>query len=154
MANFLILDQSRDRRVNMSWTYEQKTGKLFHNGGFSAQGYSGFGEGRNNPSMQDHVGLGPLPCGIYTGEVIKDESGEQCDYEGKAKPVIRLHPAATNQMFGRAGFLIHGDSRSAPGTASQGCMIEAHDERVYIARMIETGDDQFEVVSQIETATA
>lgn len=128
------------------WTYGQLTGKLSHNGGFSAIGYSGFGEGKNNPAMQDHAGLGPLPCGIYTGKVIKGDDGEPCDYEGKAKPVMRLIPAATNIMFGRAGFLIHGDSRSDPGTASHGCMIESHDERVYIARLIDTGDDQFEVI--------
>lgn len=130
----------------MPWTYEQKTGKLFHNGGFSATGYSGHGDGKNNPDMQDKEGIGPLPCGKYRGEVIK-EDGVAVDYEHKKAPVIRLHPDPSNKMFGRAGFLIHGDSISAPGSASLGCMIENHDERLYIARMIDAGDDQFEVVS-------
>jgi len=37
--------------------------------------------------------------------------------------VLPLTPSLNNQMFGRSGFLIHGDSVVNPGTASEGCII-------------------------------
>lgn len=127
----------------MAWLYEQSSGKLLHDGEFVAQGYSGTGIGKNNPDMQDHIGLGPLPRGRYSIHVICDGNGNWIDYEGKKSPVMRLVPAPGNQMFGRDGFLIHGDSVHAPGTASHGCIIEAHDIRVRIAQ---SGDPDLEVV--------
>src|SRR5215472_4531895 len=106
------------------WTYRQSDGVLLHDGAYVATGYSGFENGKNNPAMQDHIGLGPIPCGVYTIQVIVDEKGQAMDYEQKKAPVMRLVADASNQMFGRDGFLIHGDSISTPGTASHGCVIE------------------------------
>ena len=37
--------------------------------------------------------------------------------------VIRLEPDPSNNMCGRSGFLIHGDSKTHPGSASQGCIV-------------------------------
>jgi Protein of unknown function (DUF2778) len=129
------------------WTYRQSDGVLQHDGVYVATGYSGFEDGKNNPAMQDHMGLGPIPCGSYTIQVIVDGDGQAVDYEGKKAPVMRLVPDAGNQMFGRSGFLIHGDSISAPGTASHGCVIEGHDIRETIAQNAEDGDNQLQVVS-------
>ncbi len=128
------------------WTYQQSDGVLLHEGEYVATGYSGFENGKNNPDMQDHMGLGPIPRGSYTIQVIVDGNGQAVDYEGKKAPVMRLVPAASNQMFGRDGFLIHGDSISAPGTASHGCVIEAHEIREKIAQTAENGDNQLQVV--------
>lgn len=128
------------------WTYRQSDGVLLHDGAYVATGYSGFDNGKNNPAMQDHVGLGPIPCGSYTIQVIVDDNGQPEDYENKKAPVMRLIPAASNQMFGRSGFLIHGDSISEPGTASHGCVIEAHEIRELISQNAENGDDQLQVV--------
>jgi len=36
---------------------------------------------------------------------------------------MRLNPLPGNQMFGRGGFLIHGDNRSHNQSASEGCMV-------------------------------
>lgn len=36
---------------------------------------------------------------------------------------MRLTPIPSNKMFRRNAFLIHGDSITAPGTASAGCII-------------------------------
>ena len=36
---------------------------------------------------------------------------------------IRLEPDPGNNMCGRSNFLIHGDSKTHPGSASQGCII-------------------------------
>ena len=128
------------------FTYEQKTGRLLHNGTCIATGYSGFGQGKNNPLLQNVADVGPICCGRFRMEVIKDADGNACDYEHKKAPVIRLIAQPGTQMFGRAGFLIHGDSISAPGTASHGCVIEDHNARVSIAESISAGDDILEVV--------
>ena len=37
--------------------------------------------------------------------------------------VIRLEPDPGNNMCSRSGFYIHGDSKSHPGSASQGCIV-------------------------------
>lgn len=36
---------------------------------------------------------------------------------------LPLIPDAANSMCGRSAFMIHGDSRRDPGTASQGCIV-------------------------------
>lgn len=104
-------------------------------------GYSGHNEGKNNPALQNHPSLGPIPVGEYFMEVIMDSEGKWEDYEGKKAPVIRLTPKPTNVMFGRAGFLIHGDSISKPGTASLGCVIMNHSDRTAIAWSVLSGDN-------------
>lgn len=100
----------------MTWTYKQATGSLSHNGNYVATGYSGAGDGKNNPAMQDVRNVGPIPVGEY---VIDDP----CDTRTHGPYVLGLTPAAGNNMCGRSGFLIHGDSVVHPGTASQGCII-------------------------------
>lgn len=127
------------------WTYHQESGQLEQDDKPIAHGYSGFSFGKNNPAMQDEPNLGPIPRGTYTIELITDGDGNACDYEGKKKPVMRLVPDASNDMFGRAGFLIHGDSISHPGTASHGCVIEAHNVRQLIADGLDQ-DNQLTVV--------
>lgn len=122
--------------------YQQSSGAMTKT--FSL-GYSGAGEGKNNPAFENHPDLGPLPKGDYLMEVIKDSNGVWIDYEGKKAPVIRLFSSPENVMFGRSGFLIHGDSISNPGTASKGCVIENHADRVAIAHAVEAGDNRLRV---------
>lgn len=100
----------------MTWTYEQSTGQLSHDSGPFAIGYSGAGDGKNNPDAQDQHNVGPIPRGNYT-------IGAPCDTMTHGPYVLRLTPYAANNMCGRAGFLIHGDSVVHPGTASEGCII-------------------------------
>lgn len=125
------------------WTYEQASGRLLHNGAPQATGYSGCGTGKNNPALESMEGVGPCPRGSFTLELITGDDGQPCDYEHKKAPVFRLIPKPGTEMFGRAGFLVHGDSVSAPGTASHGCVIENHAERLLI---LQSGDTDFEVV--------
>lgn len=125
------------------WIWEQKHGVLRHDDDFVSFGYSGFGNGKNNPDMENLHDVGPIPKGRYTIETIVDGNNNPIDYEHKKAPVFRLVPAESNEMFGRAGFLIHGDSISAPGTASHGCVIENHLIRMQI---LESGDKELEVV--------
>lgn len=102
------------------YVYEQATGCILaREDGLNdllATGYSGSEKegGKNNPSMQCERDLGPIPRGTYTIGV---------PFTGPSPFSLRLTPDPGNDMCGRNGFLIHGDSISLPGTASQGCII-------------------------------
>lgn len=98
------------------WIYEQATGRLLHDDKLVAIGYSGAGDGKNNPAMQDVQRVGPIPKGKYTISPPHDTPSH-------GPYVLSLTPAPENEMHDRNGFLIHGDSIAKPGTASQGCII-------------------------------
>jgi hypothetical protein len=107
----------------MTWTYHQATGALYRDDVNFGNGYSGHGEGKNKHDMQDMHNVGPIPVGNYTIE------GPPYDTTTHGPFVLRLVPDPENEMFGRSGFLIHGDSVKAPGTASEGCIILSRDVR-------------------------
>lgn len=127
----------------MTWTYEQATGKLFDpSGSLVATGYAGGNcgknpAGKNNPAMQDCHSVGPLPVGDYTlcTPLLTSHLGPYA---------IPLIPAPSNEMFGRSGFYIHGDSIQRPGAASEGCIIVPRSVRV---AMWESNDHSLTVVS-------
>lgn len=119
------------------WTYEQASGRLLRaDGTVAGVGYSGHEEGKNNPAMEAVARVGPIPRGRYRrGDVFDSPThGPRC---------IRLLPLAGNDMHGRSGFLMHGDSVKAPGTASLGCIIQARAVRLEFAG---SPDDLLEVV--------
>ncbi len=119
------------------WRFEQATGWLVDPSGMQlAQGYAGSLAGKNNPTLQHLHDVGPLPCGEYTIEAPVDTVTH-------GPYVLRLEPHADNNMFGRAGFLIHGDSVIHPGTASMGCIIMPRFAR---ERVWESGDRKLAVV--------
>ena len=91
---------------------------------FEARGYSGRAIGRNNPDAQHIKNTGPIPRGqfLVTGPTSHGHAG---------KLVFRLWPTLRNEMFGRSGFLIHGDNPE--GDASKGCIILARAAREKIA---------------------
>jgi hypothetical protein len=117
--------------------YIQSTGELFDdNGALWGVGYSGKGEGVNNPAAQHMRGIGPLPTGTYT-------MGDAYDDPARKGPcVIPLTPAPSNNMLGRSGFLIHGDNKDH--TASRGCIILGPVVRRRIAK---SQDRQLRVVA-------
>lgn len=118
------------------WTYQQSTGQLSLNGDLVGIGYSGAGEGKNNPDMEDVHNVGPIPAGGYT-------IGEPQDTTTHGPYVLRLTPEPDNSCCGRSGFLIHGDSVRAPGTASEGCIIMP---RAVRERVWNSGDLDLDVV--------
>ena len=86
-------------------------------------GYSGRQpDGKNQPNKQSEHNIGPIPVGSY-------RIGPPIDTMTHGPFVMPLSPDPDNQMFGRDGFLIHGDSVVHPGTASEGCIILARDVR-------------------------
>ena len=123
------------------WTYAQSTGRLSHDEqSFGECGYSGFEDGKNNPAKQDEPDLGPIPQGRYTIGPVEFENTD-----GPHGPfVLPLIPDAGNEMFGRSGFLIHGDSLADPGNASRGCIILPRETR---EEMAQSGDFVLEVVA-------
>lgn len=127
----------------MSWTYQQSTGRLLHNGRLvDARGYSGRGASRNVPQAQALRNEWPIPQGRYAiGQPFNNPT--RGGHHGTGPYSIRLTPAPSNQMFGRSSFLIHGDSLRAPGTASDGCIIlGVHTRHAIVA----SGDHALEVV--------
>lgn len=121
----------------MTWKYQQSTGELSHDGELVATGYAGHGEGKNNPEMQAVHDVGPLPVGQYWIQAPQDTATH-------GPYVLRLEPGAGNEMYGRAGMLMHGDSKSDPGNASHGCIIMPRTVRTQVW---ESGDRALEVVA-------
>ncbi len=124
----------------MSWRYEIRTGILRRvTADIQSQfmgGYSGCRDGKNNPAMCTVANLGPIPIGVY-------RIGDPYDTDTHGPFVLPLTPDAANEMHGRSGFLIHGDSTKEPGTASEGCIIQPRAVREQIHQ---SGDRELEVV--------
>lgn len=100
------------------WIFQISTGKLRQDEGeVVAIGYSGHGEGKNNPDMISVHDVGPIPIGDWTIE------GPPMDTKSHGPYVLRLTPKPGTEVYGRSGFLNHGDSAHHPGEASLGCMI-------------------------------
>jgi hypothetical protein len=105
--------------------------------------YSGaYPEGFNDPSKIAIIDVGPIPEGFYTicGPPYSDT--EHGPY------ILRLEPDASNVMFGRVGFLLHGkplppaDIRSG----SKGCICASPVTR---SRVWQSGDTRLQVISGI-----
>jgi hypothetical protein len=122
----------------MAWTYQQSTGDLTDpQGVIIGQGYAGHGAGLDNSADENIHNIGPLPTGNYTIGQFFDDPG------GKGPIVAHLIPDPTNEMFGRSGFMIHGDTAACNHTASEGCIVLAHALRQTIAS---SGDNALIVV--------
>ncbi len=121
------------------WTYIQLTGEMLDpTGKVLAVGYSGCNSCKNNPLMQKAHNEGPIPIGTYTIFGPIPNTPTHGPY------VLPLEPSPQNEMHGRAGFLIHGDSKVDPGSASEGCIILGRQAREAIWA---SGDHQIQVVS-------
>lgn len=97
------------------WIYFQSSGKCYHNNNLVGLGYSGHGNGKNKPELQNQVNVGPCPLGLFTIDEAYDDP--------KHGPIsMKLIPDSNNEMFGRSGFMIHPDSIEHPGEASEGCV--------------------------------
>ena len=103
----------------MSWIYQQVSGTLYSaDGEMVYTGYSGHGDGLNNPAYENVPDVGPIPRGSF---VI----GTPHDSETHGPVVLPLTPMESTETFGREGFLMHGDEVEHPGQhlASHGCII-------------------------------
>lgn len=98
------------------WSYDQMTGQLAHDAENICYGYSGCGAGLDNPLSQHVQDVGPVPRGKYT-------IGAPVDTLSQGPFVLPLTPDQANEMFGRSGFLIHGDNHLRNHSASKGCIV-------------------------------
>src|ERR1035438_3981863 len=92
----------------------------------------------NNPGFQFVHNVGPIPVGIYTINPPQDTVTH-------GPFVLPLTPSPANLMWGRSGFLCHGDSVILPGkrAASDGCIILPRNVRQQIW---DSGDLDLQVV--------
>jgi hypothetical protein len=122
----------------MSWKYSQSSGAISKDGITVGSGYSGYQEGLDNPQMEQTVGIGPIPQGLWT------ISGPPFDNPEHGSYCLRLSPQAGTFTFGRDGFLIHGDEVEHAGEhlASRGCIVT---DRVTRTRIYQSGDTTLEV---------
>jgi hypothetical protein len=101
----------------VSWTFISGTGQwLDPRGAAYAEGYAGCGSGKNNPEAEDVHNVGPIPVGAY------EIQGPPFTHAEAGPHTLRLEPMSATDTFGRAGFLIHGDT-NPPGRASKGCPV-------------------------------
>lgn len=103
-------------------------------------GYSGSGDGLNNPAWQGVRNIGPIPVGRY--------KIAQSTATGKGPLVFDLAPDPGNSMHGRSGFMIHWDTADHSLRASEGCIIH-RDPFVFqkIQAQLKLGDDRLDVLS-------
>lgn len=107
------------------WQMSQSTGEVFYVDNATEEvylqgaGYSGHGEGLNNPEMQDVPNVGPIPEGDYT---IGPERTNVTGNGTVLRNSMRLTPFPENEMFDRAGFLMHGGNMELMNS-SRGCPV-------------------------------
>jgi hypothetical protein len=129
------------------WTYSQRTGDLWHHPpdgplryrtpeDWIATGYSGHGEGLNNPAVERVPSVGPIPRGRWT-------IGAPYDSSSTGPYTLRLTPDSSTDTFGRSAFRIHGDNRLGDRSASHGCIVLP---RVVRELIHESCDNELEVV--------
>jgi hypothetical protein len=128
-----------------AWTYSQRTGDLERDGTHVAVGYSGGGEGKNNPDKQSVPNVGPIPQGDWS--IV----GPPLNTEEHGPFVLRLNPVAGTETFNRSGFLMHGDSKEHPGCASKGCVILPRTVREQVWT---SGDRDLKVIADIPAPAA
>jgi Protein of unknown function (DUF2778) len=110
----------------MVWTYKQTSGGLGHDGAEVGAGYSGHGDGLNNPAMQNIHDVGPIPQGTWT-------IGPPHDPPDHLGPLAMPLTHISGNDFGRSAFFIHGDNAAGDHSASDGCIIMSHAIRQQIA---------------------
>ena len=125
--------------MNGTWVWEIATGRLYTDAGdLLAIGYSGSPAYKNDIKAVSLHNEGPIPPGVYTIQAPRDTVTH-------GPYALPLEPSPSNVMYGRAGFLIHGDSVHAPGTASEGCIILP---RAIRTEIWESGDHTLNVIEQ------
>ena len=125
----------------LSCIYDSYTGRLQCytnvNGTYKktvdAYGYSGRGEGKNNPRLQDVRDVGPIPEGFWTMKSVQQTPTQVSIW-------LEPYPGSPVFNFDRdpMSFLIHGDYKDPKkkGKASKGCPIFDKEYRDKIAEQL------------------
>lgn len=119
------------------WIYDQSSGLLTKSGVVISKGYAGKGRGKNNPALDNVVGVGPIPDGDWL-------ITEKYDSKNVGPYALVLVPAKGTNTHGRSAFRIHGDSIRSPGTASRGCIVLPRKIR---EKIWSSGDRELKVIA-------
>jgi hypothetical protein len=111
-------------------TYSQSTGELTHATSLLAVGFSGLGEARNKPNLEDQAMLGPIPRGRFRIDRPHVFRGSW---------MVRLRPIDEQGRVQRY-FLKAGD-------VSKGCIIVPPDALASIVALIHGGQRELLVTS-------
>src|SRR5262249_54011141 len=128
------------------WEYSQSSGQLthVHSDGtrelITDDGYSGHGDGLNNPDAQDQHDEGPIPQGEG---IIGTQQDNVTAARHKLPASMRLTPAEGTETYTRDGFLIHGDNSAGNQSASNGCIVL---QKTYRDQIGQSGDTRLKVV--------
>jgi len=113
------------------FTFEITTGNFrAPNSSLFGKGYSGNGDGKNNPAWEAIKLHGPLPTGLYTAVKMIEHDPHLGWY------AIHLKPDASTRIkiisYGRDpdSFYWHGDDIDHPGEASDGCLVSMRSMRL------------------------
>lgn len=119
--------------------FNSKTGEWFAPTGSKIDvGYSGHGEGRNNPEMEGVADIGPIPRGLY--RIIKPAYSDK-----KLGPMVMKLEPIDHDALGRSLFRIHGNNHT--DDASHGCPVLGPIGRGQIAA---SEDDELEVYTDAD----
>jgi RHS repeat-associated protein len=127
----------------LAWYYQQSSGILSYQppdslGGGPpqqvSQGYSGNGDGLNNPAAQGEPFTGPIPQGTYN-------IGDPTNTVGPL--TLPLTPTGDTNTYGRNNFRIHGDNSCQCYSGSEGCIILPRPAR---QKIVDSGDPTLIVV--------
>lgn len=112
------------------WMFSQTSGEISREGVHLEFGYSGHGQGKNNPASEAVHNVGPIPKGRYKFGALA--------LNKKHGPIARyLHACVGTETYGRDGFMLHADSIEHPGEASEGCICASRPTR----ELPQEGDD-------------
>jgi hypothetical protein len=106
-------------------SYSQKTGLLSNEGVALGYGYAGRDKGLNNPDYEMVKNTGPIPVGVWEFGIWHNSA--------EFGPIVcYLRPVGGQNVFGRGGFMIHGDNKKMNYSASEGCIILSRNLRIKI----------------------
>ena len=123
------------------FSYSQTTGILMHASAEIGTGYSGHGDGVNNPASQNVPDVGPIP------NTTKYSVGPAFTHPVAGPICMRLTPLDPTATFGRSGFMMHGDNSEGNESASEGCIIMPRATRLLVAQFVAAGDNILEVTT-------
>ena len=78
-------------------------------------GYSGAGQGLDNPADETVPDVGPIPQGLWTIGAWHDDP--------ELGPCVAALTPVDHDACGRDGFYIHGDNSAVDHTGSHGCIV-------------------------------
>jgi RHS repeat-associated protein len=127
-----------------TWFWVQSTGELAHRNDDTgvvrrnvATGYSGHGDGVNNPAMENVENVGPIPSGSWT-------IGDSYHHVRLGPITMNLTPNEGTDTHGRTFFRMHGADAEGHQDDSTGCPVVGPNGRRQVS---ESNDNQLIVVS-------